>query len=241
MKTMRLDKYLSNAKILSRKETEKQVKCGSIKINGIVATKKDQPVLETDIVTFKDNVVKIIDFLYIMINKPKGYVSSTDDPRDKTVLDLLPLEYRKYDLFPCGRLDKDTVGLVILTNDGVGAHNLLSPKNHISKDYYFEIADPISDDKIKNIEKGVKLRDGYTTKPCKVVMQSDKSGIITLTEGKYHEIKRLFGSQGNLITYLKRISFGDITLDPNLQEGKYRLLTNDEASLFSNSKSASHK
>lgn len=236
MKTMRLDKYLSNAKILSRKETEKEIKLGTIKINGKVATKKDQSVLESDTVTYNDNLVKIIDFLYIMLNKPQGYVSSTDDPRDKTVLDLLPLEYRKYNLFPCGRLDKDTVGLVILTNDGVGTHNLLSPKKHISKDYYFEIIAPISDDKIKNIEKGVKLRDGYTTKPCKVIMHSEKSGIITLTEGKYHEIKRLFASQGNLITYLKRISFGSINLDPNLKEGEYRLLTNEEASLFTNSK-----
>lgn len=236
MKTMRLDKYLSNAKILSRKETEKEVKRGLIKINGLVATKKDQPVLETDLITYNDQPVKIIDFLYIMINKPQGYVSSTDDPRDKTILDLIPSKFKKYNLFPCGRLDKDTVGLVILTNDGVGSHNLLSPKNHINKEYYFEIADPINNEQIKKIEKGIKLKDGYITKPCKLDMKSTKSGIITLTEGKYHEIKRLFGSQGNLITYLKRISFGTINLDENLKEGEYRLLTDEEIKIFTNSK-----
>ena len=233
---MRLDKFFSNAKVLTRKETEKEVKLGNIKINGITATKKDQKVLDSDIVTFNGQQINIVKFIYIMVNKPSGYVSSTDDPRDKTVLDLLPEDLRKFNLFPCGRLDKETVGLVILTNDGVGAHNLLSPKKHVSKDYYFKLADPINQSKILEIEKGVTLKDGYTTKPCIINMNDSLSGIITLTEGKYHEIRRIFASKGNLVTYLQRISFGSIKLDKNLKEGEFRFLNSNEISLFENSK-----
>ena len=236
MKTMRLDKFLSNAKILTRKEAEKQIKYGNIKVNGVIATKKDQQVVETDIITYKDSPVTITQFIYIMLNKPMGYVSSTDDKTNKTVLDLIPEKYRKYDLFPCGRLDKDTVGLVILTNDGVGAHNLLSPKKHISKEYYFELADEILSSQIKVLEGGVTLKDGLHTKPCKITLQTNKSGIIILTEGKYHEIKRLFASTGNKVTYLKRLTFGSIKLDSSLKEGEYRLLNEQEIALFENSK-----
>lgn len=233
---MRLDKYLSNAKILTRKETEKQIKYGTIKINGEVATKKDQYICDGDTVTFNDEIVSITKYVYIMLNKPNGYVSSTDDPRDNTVLDLLPDTYRKYDLFPCGRLDKDTVGLMILTNDGTNTHNALSPKNHIEKKYYFELCESVTENDILSIENGVTLKDGLTTKPCKINMTTDKSGYIILTEGKYHEIKRLFASQGNKVCYLKRISFGGILLDNNLKEGEFRLFTDKEINLFTNLK-----
>lgn len=232
MKTMRLDKFLSETKTLSRKEADIEIKRGNITVNGEVAQRKEQKVSTEDNISFHGKQIFYSKFIYIMLNKPQGYVSSTDDPRDKTVLDLLPEQYQKYDLFPCGRLDKDTVGLVILTNDGVSAHNLLSPKKHVSKNYYFEIADEISSEQICNIEQGITLRDGYTTKPCKIEMNTQKSGTITLTEGKYHEIKRLFGSQGNKITYLKRVSFGDILLDENLKESEYRLLTSSEEQYF---------
>ena len=232
MEKIRLDKFLSNAKVLSRKETVTALKRQEITINDQIATKKEQLVSTEDIVKYKGNIVSYEKYIYIMLNKPNGYVSSTDDPRDKTVLDLLPSNYRKYDLFPCGRLDKDTVGLVILTNNGIATHKLLSPKNHVEKTYYFELAEPITSDKIKAIEDGILLADGYVTKPCRINMATDTSGHITLTEGKYHEIKRMFGASSNKITYLKRISFDKILLDPNLKEGEYRLLNDQEKQVF---------
>ena len=232
MEKIRLDKFLSNAKILSRKETVVALKRQEITINDKPATKKEQLVGSDDIIKYKGNIVTYEKYIYLMLNKPAGYVSSTDDPRDKTVLDLLPDIYKKYDLFPCGRLDKDTVGLVILTNNGIATHKLLSPKYHVKKTYYFELAEPISSDKIKVIEDGILLADGYVTKPCKVDMTTTTSGHITLTEGKYHEIKRMFGASNNKITYLKRISFDKILLDENLKEGDFRPLTDEEKQVF---------
>ena len=137
MEKIRLDKFLSNAKVLSRKETAIAIKRQEITINDKIATKKEQLVGAEDVIKYNGNVVTYEKYVYIMLNKPAGYVSSTDDPRDQTVLDLLPDHYKKYDLFPCGRLDKDTVGLVILPNNGIATHKLLSPKNHVEKTYYF--------------------------------------------------------------------------------------------------------
>ena len=232
MEKMRLDKFLSNAKVLSRKDTAIAVKKRQITVNDQIATKKDQIISENDIVKYLGEIVSYEQFIYIMLNKPAGYVSSTDDPRDKTVLSLLPEQYQKYDLFPCGRLDKDTVGLVILTNNGVASHKLLSPKNHVKKTYYFELAEDIDNEKLIKIENGIELADGYITKPCKIKMLSTNTGEITLTEGKYHEIKRMFGASSNKVTYLKRISFDKIILDANLKEGEFRLLTPEEKQVF---------
>ena len=166
-----------------------------------------------------------------MLNKPDGYVCSTDDPRDKTVLELLPEQLRKVGLFPCGRLDKDTVGLVILTSDGKSAHRALSPSKHVEKKYLFVVADEYSDEDVTAIEHGLILANGETTKPCKINRIDEKSGYITLTEGKYHEIKRLFGARKNRITFLKRVSFGGITLS-DLPRGEWRYLTPEEELLF---------
>ena len=232
MEKMRLDKFLSTAKVLSRKETVVALKKHQITINDKFATSKDQVVCENDIIKYNGKVITCEKYIYLMLNKPAGYVSSTDDPRDLTVLDLLPDIYKKYNLFPCGRLDKDTVGLVILTNNGIASHKLLSPKSHVEKTYYFEIADPITNEKIKAIEDGIMLADGYITKPCKINMKTNTSGDIILTEGKYHEIKRMFGAVGNKITYLKRTTFDKILLDPTLAEGDFRALTDEEKQVF---------
>ena len=167
-----------------------------------------------------------------MLNKPNGVVSATDDTRDKTVLDLVPNNMLRDGLFPCGRLDKDTVGLVIITNDGQSAHRRLAPKTHAEKVYYFETAEEVSLVDVSVLEKGVTLKDGFTTVPCKITLETNSSGKITLTEGKYHEIKRMFGYLGNKITYLKRVSFAGILLDETLKEGECRLLTEDEKLLF---------
>ena len=229
---MRLDKFFSEQKILSRKEATECLKKGQVTVNGVVVKKGDVKIDEyKDEIALNGKVIKYQKYLYILLNKPQGYVSATEDARDKTVIDLLPKELQKMDLFPCGRLDKDTLGLVILTNDGISAHNALSPKHHVEKKYYFETADEYFDNDIDAIEKGITLADGYTTKPCKIQRLSQNSGYITLTEGKYHEIKRLFGARGNKISYLQRISFSDIVLG-DLPLGKWRYLTEQEQEIF---------
>ena len=229
---MRVDKFFSSMGKLTRSECLKAVKCGQVTVNGQVIKKADFKVdPDNDIICLSGEQIKYKKFIYIIMNKPQGVVSATQDLRDKTLIDLLPPEMKKLDLFPCGRLDKDTLGLVILTNDGASAHHALSPKSHAEKKYLFKTADPFSDDDVAAIEGGILLKDGYKTKPCKIIRTSDSSGEITLTEGKYHEIKRMFGARGNKIIYLERISFKGITLG-DLQVGNWRYLTDDEERLF---------
>lgn len=229
----RLDKAFSSCKMYSRSEITKIIKQKRVSVNGVII---NDPSFKIDALTDKvlldGNCVEFRKFVYIMLNKPMGVVSSTDDGRDKTVIDILPDSFKRDGLFPVGRLDKDTVGLVILTDDGVSAHKRLSPKTHAEKVYYFETAEEVSSEVVKEIESGVLLKDGYKTLPCKVKMLTQTSGEITLIEGKYHEIKRIFGAKGNKITYLKRISFGGIILDNNLSEGSCRYLTKEEQELF---------
>jgi 16S rRNA pseudouridine516 synthase len=186
---------------------------------------------EKDIITLLGEVLTYKKYTYIMLNKPEGYVSATEDPNEKTVLDLVNQEDRRKGLFPCGRLDKNTLGLVILTNDGEGAHRLLSPKHHVEKVYRFVSRDPVSENDIKALENGVDI-GGYFTKPCKIKMSGENEGEITLTEGKYHQIKRMLEAVNNKIIYLERISFGSIVLDPQLARGEWRYLTSDEEALF---------
>lgn len=229
---MRLDKFLSNMGKATRSESGKLVRQGKVLINGIPAKKSDVQINpDVDIVTLNGVNVQYKEFTYIMLNKPEGYVSATDDPSEKTVLDLVDPEDRRKGLFPCGRLDKNTLGLVILTNDGENAHRLLSPKHHVSKVYRFESLSPLSQNDVEALEKGVDI-GGYFTKPCTVKLTGDKSGEITLTEGKYHQIKRMLEAVDNKITYLERISFGDIKLDNALARGQWRYLTPEEEGLF---------
>ena len=230
---MRLDKFLSNNTTLSRKDVAKQIRLGQVTVDGIKATKIDQKIDETkNQIAVCGNLIAFNKYTYIMLNKPLGVVSATTDGKQKTVLDLLPAQYKKLNLFPCGRLDKDTLGLIILTNNGIGAHKLLSPKNHVPKTYEFICAEKLSSDDIVELEQGIQLKDGLITKPCKLELESETKGNITITEGKYHEIKRMFGAIGNKITFLKRISFGSIILDPNLKEGEFRPLTDAEKIIF---------
>ena len=231
---MRIDKFLSHAATLSRKECQKILKSGEVTVNGEIIKSSDFKVNpDTDEVVYLGKKIIYNEFTYIILNKPQGVVSATDDANQKTVIDLLPPEMKKLGLFPCGRLDKDTTGVVILTNDGAAAHNALSPKKHVIKKYYFLAADEYSDDDMLAIENGLTLKDGYTTKPCKIDRISDKEGYIYLTEGKYHEIKRLFGARRNKIVGLERKAFGTITAD-DLECGKWRYMTSEEISAFKN-------
>ena len=232
---MRLDKFISSNTSLSRSQANKEIKAANVKVNGIVVTDGDCKIDENNAkVEHNGKQINYNQFIYIMLNKPQGVVSATTDTKQKTVLDLIPNEYKKYNLFPCGRLDKDTLGLVILTNNGQGAHRVLSPKNHVQKTYAFKCAEPLLNEDKQKIEDGILLKDGYVTKPCKIQLQSPFCGIITLHEGKYHEIKRMFGAVSNKIVYLERISFGTIKLDTNLKRGEYRFLTEKEIALFEN-------
>lgn len=231
----RIDKIFSSYSILSRKECELAIKKKQIKVNGeIVKSPSQKADANEDEISLNDCVQTFKKFVYIMLNKPNGVVSATEDLIHKTVVDILPENMKRKNLFPCGRLDKDTVGLVIITDDGVSAHKNLSPKRHAEKVYYYRTIDEVSNEDILKIEKGVLLKDGYLTKPCKVKPLSKTEGEITLTEGKYHEIKRIFGSLNNKIIYLKRISFSGIKLDENLKEGQARYLTEQEEKLFIN-------
>ncbi len=229
---MRLDKFFSQTGTLTRSQVQKQLKLGKVTVNGETIKKayyKVDP--DKDEIRYNDDKIVYRRFVYIMMNKPRGVVSATEDRDQKTVLDLLPEDLLKFDLFPCGRLDKDTTGLVVLTNDGISAHNALSPKKHVEKKYSFETADAYSDADVTAIESGITLKDGYSTKPCKIERINETEGYIYLTEGKYHEIKRLFGARSNKITKLRRIGFGKLEIG-DLPEGAWRYLTEEEISWF---------
>ena len=227
---MRIDKFLSNMGIATRTESSKAARQGGILVNGAVVKKADVHIdPEKDVVTYLGRKIEYRKYTYILMNKPDGVVSATEDGRDKTVIDLLPEELQKLNLFPCGRLDKHTLGLVMLTDDGDLAHRLLSPKHHVKKKYYFESKFPLTDDEISYLEKGATLEDGYVTKPSEIeLFENKKSGHITLVEGKYHQIKRMLESVNNKITYLERITFGPLVLDENLERGEWRFLTENE-------------
>ncbi len=224
---MRLDKFLTTCGICSRSEASRAARNGLVTVNGIPMRDTSQHIdPDTDTVVFCGEQVEYRKFIYVMLNKPQGYVSATDDPREKTVLELLDPRLQKMGLFPCGRLDKDTVGLMILTNNGAAAHRRLSPKHHAEKSYRFRTAHPVED--TAELEAGVRLDGGYVTLPCKIRMESPCGGVITLTEGKYHQIKRMFEAVGNRIVELERISFAGIMLDGTLARGEWRYLTPDE-------------
>lgn len=227
---MRIDKFLSNMGIASRTESSKAARQGGIFVNGVAVKKADVHIdPEKDIITYCGRKIEYRKYTYILMNKPDGVVSATEDGRDKTVIDLLPEEIQKLNLFPCGRLDKHTLGLVMLTDDGDLAHRLLSPKHHVKKKYRFESKFPLTDEEIEYLEKGATLEDGYVTKPSRIELFEDKrSGYITLTEGKYHQIKRMLESVNNKITYLERITFGPLALDEKLARGEWRFLTQNE-------------
>lgn len=236
-KSMRLDKFIVESGIASRSEITKVAKNGGITVNGQIVRRPSGHIDPTkDSVTYLGRQVIWREFTYVMLNKPDGYVSATDDLLNPTVLTLLPEELQKIGLFPCGRLDKNTLGLMLLTNNGPLSHKLLSPKNHVAKKYHFTVKFPISSDDVEALESGVDI-GGYTTAPCKVVMTAEKEGFITLTEGKYHQIKLMAEAVHNQITFLERVTFGPIALDTSLERGQWRYLTpEEENALESNGK-----
>lgn len=222
----RLDKYLCDCGILSRSEASRAVRGGRVCVNGVSVRDPSAKIDEnTVLVTLDSAPVAWKKFRYIMLNKPSGYVSTTEDD-EKSVMKLLPPEFSRMDMFPCGRLDIDTVGLLIITNDGQSAHSLLSPKKHCEKTYSFTCL-PLTDGMKTRLEGGVELSD-FTSKPCRIALDSPTSGEITVTEGKYHQIKRMFLAVGSEILTLERVAFAGIELDRSLGRGEWRELTAEE-------------
>lgn len=231
---LRLDKFLTDAGVATRTEAARAAREGKISVNNIIIRKSGTHVDPVcDKIIYCGNVVTYREFTYIMLNKPEGYVSSTDDPKSPNVLMLLPERLRRIGLFPCGRLDKNTVGLLLLTNNGPLSHKLLAPKNHVEKKYRFRVSDVLSAEDIDRLESGVDI-GGYVTAPCRLEMTGENEGFISITEGKYHQIKLMMSAVGTHITFLERVSFGPIELDNSLERGSWRYLSENEQSLIEN-------
>ena len=233
---MRLDKFLSDAGVASRRDSARAAKAGQITVDGIAVkdpAKHIDP--ERARVVFQGREIVYRKYTDVMLNKPEGYVSATDDKSLPYVTELLPEELRRQELFPVGRLDKDTTGLMILTNNGQLAHSLLSPKKHVSKVYYFTAAEPLRAGVEEQFKDGVTLSDGYECKSAEISFSADRlSGKITLTEGKYHQIKRMIAAMGNRVVTLERIEFATIPLDKTLSRGTWRYLTSEEINILEN-------
>ena len=230
---MRLDKLLSDMNSGTRSELKKNIRKGQVSVNGEVIKDPGISLNGDEKIIYCGEEVSYSEFEYYMMNKPAGVLSATNDKRQKTVLDLIDGQHRK-DLFPVGRLDKDTVGLLLITNNGKLAHELLSPSKHVDKTYLAKVDGVINEDDVKAFEKGIKLDDDFTTLPAKLEIKdpSRHEALVTIHEGKFHQIKRMFHACGKEVVYLKRLSMGTIRLDENLKEGEYRPLSRDEILLL---------
>ncbi|WP_129691221.1 pseudouridine synthase [Gottfriedia acidiceleris] len=233
---MRIDKILANMGYGSRKEVKSLLKQGVVKVgDNIVKSPKEHVDIEQQVVTVNGEVVEYKEFVYLMMNKPPGVISATEDSEHETVIGLLEYEDIIFEPFPVGRLDKDTEGLLLITNDGHLAHQLLSPKKHVPKKYYATIDGVVTETDIKAFEKGVTLEDGYLTKPgyLTILKSGEESEIeLVIMEGKFHQVKRMFEAVGKKVTYLKRLEMGPLKLDEDLELGEYRELTDGEIDLL---------
>ena len=234
MSVLRLDKYLCDMQIGSRAEVKGLIKKKRIKVNEETVTKPELKIdTDNDIIKFDDEVINYQEYEYFMLNKPQGVISATNDKSDKTVIDLIKDAKRK-DLFPVGRLDKDTEGLLLITNDGELSHNLLSPKKHVDKTYIAKVKGHITDEEVLKFKNGLVVDETFTAKPARlhVLEFNDADNTtdiqITIHEGKFHQIKRMFEAVGSEVLYLKRLSMGTLLLDKNLMPGEYRKLSHEE-------------
>lgn len=229
---MRLDKLLANMGFGTRKEVKQLLKQKVVTVDQVVVKDASMHVdpVKQDVSVYGERI-DYTEFIYLMMNKPPGVISATEDLVDRTVIDLLDPFHQHFKPFPVGRLDKDTEGLLLITNDGQLAHNLLSPKKHVPKIYFAQIDGVVTEDDITAFKAGVELDDGYVTKPGELVIltSGEKSEIeLSIQEGKFHQVKRMFEAVGKKVTYLKRLSMGSLKLDEDLKLGEYRQLTDDE-------------
>ena len=233
----RIDKILSNLGYGTRKDLKKIVKNGMVQVNGIIikdSAMKVDP--EKDKIVINGEEIFYREFIYLMMNKPAGVISATFDNKDETVIDLLEVEHQVFEPFPVGRLDKDTVGLLLLTNDGDLNHRLISPKWKVDKVYFAKIDQKVTEEDIEKFKHGITLDDGYRCKEAILdIQKASEEGseiVLTIQEGKFHQVKRMFEAVGKKVTYLKRIEFGTLPLDEDLEEGEYRELTEEEIAIL---------
>ena len=237
---MRIDKYLANMNVGSRKEVHKLIKAGLVSVNGKIVKTPKEKVKESDVVEVNGQEIAYQQYHYFLLNKPKGVLSATEDLHQKTVIDLLEVKDQYKDLAPVGRLDKDTTGLLLITNDGQLNHELLAPNKHVDKVYQALIAGKVTIDTVATFASGMELKDSTVLKPAKLEIldvdeSKDQSKIrITIKEGKYHQIKRMFGAVGMKVLELDRLQMGSLQLDPQLKRGHYRELTEEELSALKN-------
>ena len=231
---MRLDKFIVSCGMATRSEVKKLVKQGRVTVDGITAVKSDEKIDEnTSVVCLDGEQLDYREFIYLMLNKPSGYVSATYDAKLPTVIDLVPEEYLHFEPFPVGRLDIDTEGLLILTNDGKLAHELTSPKKHVYKTYYAELDADMEDADIEIFKNGIKLDEDFTTLPAELVITEDRKKVyISICEGKFHQVKRMCQKVGKNVVYLERVKMGGLELDGSLERGMFRELKDNEIQLI---------
>ncbi len=230
---MRLDKFLSETTTESRSQVKREIRQGMVTVNGIVEKLPEKQIEEkTDCVCLKGKELHYQPFVYFMLNKPAGVVSATEDTLSKTVVELLNREDYRKDIFPAGRLDKDTEGFLLLTNDGELAHRLLSPKKHVDKTYFVRLRDALSEEAGTKLETGVSIGEKKDTRPAKVERVDTDTILLTIQEGKFHQVKRMLQAVDNQVLYLKRITFGGLSLDEGLSPGEYRALSDEEVKLL---------
>ena len=231
---MRLDKYLSESTAHSRKDVRGLVKRGAVTVNGIAAKTSDMKIDEkNDTVCVNGNAVVYRKFIYLMMNKPQGYLSATEDDRDPVVLDLVPEEFKHFAPFPVGRLDKDTEGLLLLTNDGQFDHELMSPRKNLRKRYYAELDNPAAPEDVEAFAAGMQFKE-FTAKPALLEIDAadPRKVYVEISEGKYHQVKRMCERTGKNVLFLKRVAIGNLLLDNTLECGKVRELTAAELAIF---------
>ena len=239
MKKERLDKLIASQGLLSRNDVKSMVKRGEVTVNGAVVKDSALKVSYEDDIKIRGESLSQTEYIYIMLNKPKGVVSASEDKRDKTVVDILPDELKRKNLFPAGRLDKDTTGFSLITDNGDFAHRILSPARHVDKTYIATVSEKIDFENAKKaFAEGVVLGDGTVLLSAHLELLEDNPNNVfkvIIKEGKYHQIKRMFASLGTSVIELKRIAIGGLALDPGLEEGEARIITEDELKLIENS------
>lgn len=237
----RADKLLAATGRWSRKEAADLIRTGRVTADGEMVLRREDKYPGSARFQVDGEDISTEKYTYLMLHKPAGLVSATDDPREPTVLSLLPEHLRKIGLFPAGRLDKDTTGLLLLTNDGALAHDLLSPKKHVDKTYYVEVDGVLDEGDVKAFREGMILADGLRCLPAGLELLREGKALVTLREGKYHQIKRMCAARGKPVTALKRLTFGPLTLDEVLAPGQWRPLTGEETDNLRNRKYLSSK
>ncbi len=224
----RLDKLIADCTNCTRKDAKTLLASGKVKVNGVATKKADTKVNSADIVEVDGRVLTTNKYVYILLNKPMGYVCATQDREHRTVIELLPQELARKGLFPVGRLDKDTTGMLIITDDGDFAHEVLSPANHLPKTYIAKLDTPITQQMMDGFASGIQLKDEKQCKPAKLIAHDEKTAEVTITEGMYHQIKRMFGCYGAKVLELERVAIGGLYMPSDIELGTARVLTEAE-------------